>query len=155
MFWHRKPCKLIRGITPADHSTNIQPIQQWFYSPLLGPSRFFSFIILYTVGMTPWARDQPGARPQPTHTDILASSGIRPHDHSDRHINTTGIKCLNFSFAFLNDAFSKLDYMASNGGQMNNESARIRKEVVVADPSIRLQGLRTTKKPRRILFSGM
>jgi hypothetical protein len=38
----------------------------WFYSPSdLG--RFFSFLILYTVGRTPWTGDQPVARPLPTH----------------------------------------------------------------------------------------
>jgi hypothetical protein len=38
----------------------------WLYSPLdLG--RFFSFLILYTVGRTPWTGDQPAARPLPTH----------------------------------------------------------------------------------------
>jgi hypothetical protein len=29
--------------------------------------RFFSFLILYTVGRTPWTGDQPIARPLPTH----------------------------------------------------------------------------------------
>jgi hypothetical protein len=28
---------------------------------------FFSFLILYTVGKTPWTGDQPIARPLPTH----------------------------------------------------------------------------------------
>jgi hypothetical protein len=31
----------------------------------LGP--FFSFLILYTVGRTPWAEDQPIIKPLPTH----------------------------------------------------------------------------------------
>jgi hypothetical protein len=39
----------------------------WLYSPVLGLSRFFSFLILYTVGRTPWTGDQPVARPLPTH----------------------------------------------------------------------------------------
>jgi hypothetical protein len=39
----------------------------WFYSPLLGLSRFFNFLILHTVGMTPWTGDQPVTRPLPTH----------------------------------------------------------------------------------------
>jgi hypothetical protein len=38
----------------------------WLYSPL-DLSRFFSFLILYTVGRTPWTGDQPVARPLPTH----------------------------------------------------------------------------------------
>jgi hypothetical protein len=29
--------------------------------------RFFTFLILFTVGMTTWTRDQPVARPLPTH----------------------------------------------------------------------------------------
>jgi hypothetical protein len=36
-------------------------------SPLLGFGRFFSFLILYTVGRTPWTGDQPVARSLPTH----------------------------------------------------------------------------------------
>jgi hypothetical protein len=39
----------------------------WLYSPLyLG--RLFSFLILYTVGRTPWTGGQPVVRPLPTHT---------------------------------------------------------------------------------------
>jgi hypothetical protein len=37
------------------------------YSSLVGLGHFFSFLILYTVGRTPWTRDQPFARPLPTH----------------------------------------------------------------------------------------
>jgi hypothetical protein len=33
---------------------------------LLDLGRFFSFLILYTVGMTPWTGDQPVVRPLPT-----------------------------------------------------------------------------------------
>jgi hypothetical protein len=39
----------------------------WLYSPLLDVGRFFIFLILYTVGRTPWTGDQPVARPLPTH----------------------------------------------------------------------------------------
>jgi hypothetical protein len=42
-------------------------IYLWLYSPLLDLGRFFSFLILYTVGRTPWTGDQPVARPLPTH----------------------------------------------------------------------------------------
>jgi hypothetical protein len=49
-------------------------------------SSFFSFLILYTVGRTPWTGDQPVATLLPTHrtthTDIHALSGIRTHDPS-------------------------------------------------------------------------
>jgi hypothetical protein len=37
----------------------------WLLSPLLDNGRFFSFLILYTVGKTPWTGDQPVARPLP------------------------------------------------------------------------------------------
>jgi hypothetical protein len=37
---------------------------------LLGLGRIFSFLILYTVGRTPWNVDQPVARPLPTHRTI-------------------------------------------------------------------------------------
>jgi hypothetical protein len=54
--------------------------------------RFFSSLILYTAGRTPWTGDQPIARLLPTHktqteythTDINASSRIRTHDPSVR-----------------------------------------------------------------------
>jgi hypothetical protein len=36
----------------------LQPFGRW---------RLFSFLILYTVGRTPWAGDQLDARPLPTH----------------------------------------------------------------------------------------
>jgi hypothetical protein len=42
-------------------------IYLWLYSPLLDLGSFFSFLILYTVSRTPWAGDQPVARPLPTH----------------------------------------------------------------------------------------
>jgi hypothetical protein len=40
---------------------------QCIYSPFLDLGRFFSFFIPYTVGRTPWTRDQSVARPLPTH----------------------------------------------------------------------------------------
>jgi hypothetical protein len=42
-------------------------IYLWLYSPLLGLGRFFSFLIFYTVGRSPWTGDQPVARPLPAH----------------------------------------------------------------------------------------
>jgi hypothetical protein len=42
-------------------------IHLWLYRPLLGPDRFFSFVILYTVSRTPLTGDQRAARPLPTH----------------------------------------------------------------------------------------
>jgi hypothetical protein len=35
--------------------------------PFIEPGRFFSFIILHTVGRTPWTGDEPVARPLPIH----------------------------------------------------------------------------------------
>jgi hypothetical protein len=42
-------------------------IHQWLYNPLMGPGLFFSFVIFYTDGRTPWTGDQPIARLPPTH----------------------------------------------------------------------------------------
>jgi hypothetical protein len=44
-------------------------IRQLLYSPLLGPSLFFNFVMffLYADGRTPWTSDQPVARPLPTY----------------------------------------------------------------------------------------
>jgi hypothetical protein len=43
-------------------------IHQWLYIFLLGPGLFLGFVIFfYTDGRTPWTRDQPVARPLPTH----------------------------------------------------------------------------------------
>jgi hypothetical protein len=36
-------------------------------SPFFDLGRFFSFLIFYTVGRTPWTGDQPVARPLPAH----------------------------------------------------------------------------------------
>jgi hypothetical protein len=56
-----------------DHNNNvicnvsIMIIYLSLYSPLLDLGRFFRFLILYTVGRTPWTGDQTVARPRPTH----------------------------------------------------------------------------------------
>jgi hypothetical protein len=59
-------------------------IYLWHYSPLLNLGRFFSVLILYTVGRTHWKGDQHFARPLPTHRINAhiyhASNGIRTHD---------------------------------------------------------------------------
>jgi hypothetical protein len=53
------------------HSTYVVSIYLsiylWLYNPLLDLGRLFSFLILYTVGRTPWTGDQPIVRPLPTH----------------------------------------------------------------------------------------
>jgi hypothetical protein len=43
-----------------------ETLSVWLYSPL-DFCRFFSLLILYTVGRTPWTGDQPVARPLPAH----------------------------------------------------------------------------------------
>jgi hypothetical protein len=45
----------------------LSPDYLWLYSPLLDLDRFFSFLIFYTVGRTPWTGDQLVARPLPKH----------------------------------------------------------------------------------------
>jgi hypothetical protein len=47
--------------------THKHSIYLWHYSPLLDLGLFFSFLVLYTVGRTPWTRDQPVIRPLPAH----------------------------------------------------------------------------------------
>jgi hypothetical protein len=51
-------------------------------SPLLDLGRFFSFLILYTVGRTPWTGKKPIARPLPTHIDRTTHTHrINTHIH--------------------------------------------------------------------------
>jgi hypothetical protein len=47
--------------------SNESYLSLWLYSPLLGLGRFFSFLIFYKVGRTPWMGCDPIARPLPTH----------------------------------------------------------------------------------------
>jgi hypothetical protein len=57
-------------------------------APLLDLGRFFSFLILYTVGRIPWTGIRPSQgrylHTDYTHTDIHSSSGIRTQDPSVR-----------------------------------------------------------------------
>jgi hypothetical protein len=55
-------------------------IHHWLYNLLLGPGRFLSFVILYTVGRTPWTVDQPVSRPLPYTQDN--TNRINAHKHS-------------------------------------------------------------------------
>jgi hypothetical protein len=48
------------------HTADPPFLSLWLYSPLDRGS-FFSFLILYTVGRSPWTGDQPVARTPPTH----------------------------------------------------------------------------------------
>jgi hypothetical protein len=52
--------------------------------PFVGARTRFQFLVLYTVGRTPWTGDEPVARPLPTHRTIHALSGIRTDDPSVR-----------------------------------------------------------------------
>jgi hypothetical protein len=75
------------------HPPTYLPTYLSLYNPLLDLGGFFRFLILYTVGRTPWTGDQPDARPIPiqhntnteqTHTYIHVLSGIRTHEPSVR-----------------------------------------------------------------------
>jgi hypothetical protein len=57
-------CILKRGCSPKYLSLSLS---LWLYSPL-DSGGFFSFLILYTVGRTPWTGYQLVARPLTTHT---------------------------------------------------------------------------------------
>jgi hypothetical protein len=52
-------------------------IYLWLYSPLLGLGRFFSSMISYTVGSTPWTDEQPVARPLPAHRTVQTENKRR------------------------------------------------------------------------------
>jgi uncharacterized membrane protein len=62
----------------------------WLYALLLGPGRFFNFLILHTVDRNPWDGDQPAARPLPTQDNTnrintqtsMPRVGFEPHDVS-------------------------------------------------------------------------
>jgi hypothetical protein len=51
------------SIHPSIHPS----INLWLYRPFVEPWPLFTFLILFTVGRTLWTRDQPVARPLPTH----------------------------------------------------------------------------------------
>jgi hypothetical protein len=53
--------------------------------PLLGPGLYFSFIIIFTDGRTPWTSDQLVARPLPKHRTAQAQN---------KHIHTQNIHAL-------------------------------------------------------------
>jgi hypothetical protein len=55
-----------RQIDSEENSNSIIIIMA--LQPFVGPwPPFFSFLILYTVGRTPWTGDQPVVRPLPIH----------------------------------------------------------------------------------------
>jgi hypothetical protein len=54
-------------IYEAHHALMRQPLFIYsIYGPLLNLGGFFSFVLLHTVGRTPWTVDQPVARQLPT-----------------------------------------------------------------------------------------
>jgi hypothetical protein len=66
-MWEPQPLATLRASTACAGITLPYLISLRLYSPLLDLGHFFSFLILYTVGRTPWTGDQPTARPLPTH----------------------------------------------------------------------------------------
>jgi hypothetical protein len=77
-------------LLPLEHTASVKPL---FH---------FGFLILYTVGRTPWTGDQPVARPLPTHRTtqtqnkrthtITASERAKTVHALDRSATVTG-KC--------------------------------------------------------------
>jgi hypothetical protein len=55
------------------------PLYLWLYSPLLGLGRFFSVLIFYTVGRTPWTGDQPRRKASTCKQD--STKRINAHRH--------------------------------------------------------------------------
>jgi hypothetical protein len=79
---HNHSCENFKSYTNL-HSISVSlslSIYLWPYSHLLDVGHFFSFLILYTVGRTPWTRDQPVARPLPTHR-TTQTQNKRTHRH--------------------------------------------------------------------------
>jgi hypothetical protein len=82
-------CRIEFSLPTYIHTyTYILLLLLWLYITLLGLGRFLSFLILYTVGRTPWNGDQPVARHLHNHRinahnkDTHALSRIRTHDPS-------------------------------------------------------------------------
>jgi hypothetical protein len=96
---HLKTCAnniIISGQLMSTNAYMALQLQVIIFSMVLhlGPGRFFSFVIVYTVGKTPWTGDQPVAMTLRTHRttqaqnkcrqDIHTSTGIWTHDLSVR-----------------------------------------------------------------------
>jgi hypothetical protein len=56
------------AITQSNRNLYWVSIYLWLYSPLLDVGCFFSFLIFYTAGRSPWTGDQPVASPLPAHS---------------------------------------------------------------------------------------
>jgi hypothetical protein len=94
--------------------------------PFVWPWPLFSFLILFTVGRTPWMRDQSVARPLPTHSAAQTQNKrtqtsippvgfeptapsedsycLRPRGHCDRRL----IYCFTVLCFFLNATLRRL-----------------------------------------------
>jgi hypothetical protein len=62
-------------------TVNAISVYLWVYSPLLGLGHFFSFLIFYTVGRTPWTGDQLVVRPLPPQNKRIQISMPRMGSH--------------------------------------------------------------------------
>jgi hypothetical protein len=81
----------------------------WLCSPTVGLWPLFQFLILYTVGRTPWTGDQPVTRPLPTHrinahgyqclecdsNPRSQCSSLRPRGPCDRHFKLSTLYSCN------------------------------------------------------------
>jgi hypothetical protein len=68
---------------PARPPTYLSIYRSMALQSFVGPWPLFSFLIFYTVGKTPWTRDQPITRPIPAHTgqhkhSIKSQAGFEP-----------------------------------------------------------------------------
>jgi hypothetical protein len=89
--WDLRLCKelslhsSLRDNNPVRYGRYLS-IYRWLYSPFLGLDRFFfSFLIFYTVGRTPWTEDQPVASPLPT------NRATRTQNKRSRQISMPGV----------------------------------------------------------------
>jgi hypothetical protein len=84
-IWHTSQKTVFsRGTAKRNYHTSDSIIYLWLYSHLLGLGRcFFSFLIFYMIGSTPWTGDQPIARLLCLHRTAQHSSYLRQHRHCD------------------------------------------------------------------------
>jgi hypothetical protein len=91
----------------------------WLCSPLLGLGRFFSFLILHTVGRTPWAGDQPVVRPLPTHRinaeTSMPSVGFEPRTQNSSYLRPRGHCDWHVHVCLFNDIVASNVKLRSNG----------------------------------------
>jgi hypothetical protein len=85
------PSSNIHSCTASARYVSLSHSLSMALQPFVGPWPLFSFLILYTVGRTPWTADQPVARPPPIHrinthrhTRLKWDSNPRPECSSGR-----------------------------------------------------------------------